>query len=104
MGRRNYKFTNKKHPWQAVASTILGMVSLISMGAVIYLSFLEDGGTRPGYGLTGLLSVCFTVAGTILGLISLREKDCFHALGWLGTLVNLLVLLGTGFLFSLGMR
>ncbi len=100
--RRNYKFTNKKHPRRAIASTILGTVSLLSMGAVIYLSFMGNGGTRPGYGLTGLLAVCFTLVGVIIGLLSLREKDCFHVFGWLGTILNLLVLVGTGYLFSLG--
>lgn len=103
MGRRNYKFTNKKHPWQAAASLILGCISFVSMGAVIWMAFQENGGTRPGYGMTGLLAVCFTLAGTILGLVSLREKDCYHILGWLGTFVNLLVLLGTGWLYYLGM-
>lgn len=100
--RRNYKFTNKKHPRKAIISTILGAVSLMSMAAVLYLSFLAKGATRPGYGLTGLLAVCFTLTGTIFGLLSLREKDAFHVFGWVGTILNLLVLVGTGYLFSLG--
>lgn len=99
---RNFKFTNKKHPRQAIISTILGVVSLLSMVAVIYLSFLDHGGTRAGYGLTGLLAVCFTLVGMVYGLLSLREKDSFHLFGWLGTILNLLVLVGTGYLFSLG--
>lgn len=102
MARRNYKFTNKKHPWQAIASTILGIISAISMGMVVYLSFTMDGGTRPGFGLTGFLAVCFTLVGAILGLTSLRERECFHLFGWIGTILNLLVLFGTGYLFSLG--
>lgn len=101
--RRNFKFTNKKHPWQAIASTILGTVSLLAMGAVIYLAFMANGETRPGYGLTGLLAVCFTLTGVVLGLVSLREEECYHAFGWLGTLENLFVLVGTGWLYSLGM-
>lgn len=104
MKRRNYKFTNKKHPWQAIASLILGVISLLSMGAVIYLSFRERGLTRPGYGLTGFLAVIFTLAGVILGLLSLRERECFKSVGMIGIIVNAVVLLGTGFLFSVGLR
>lgn len=103
MARRNYKFTNKKNPWQAIASLILGLISLVSMGAVVYLAFQEKGATRPGFGLTGLLAVCFTMAGVVLGLVSLRVRDSFQGIGILGILLNLLVLLGTGYLFSLGM-
>lgn len=101
--RRNYKFTNKKHPWQAIASTILGTVSLFAMGAVIFLAFTAKGGTRPGYGLTGFLAVCYSLVGVVLGLVSLRDKESYHAFGWLGTLENLFVLVGTGWLYSLGM-
>ena len=104
MKRRNYKFTNKKNPWQACASVILGVISLVAMGIVIYLSFRTQGGTKPGYGATGLLSVIFTLVGVILGLVSLRETEELHFLGWVGIVVNLLVLFASGYLFSIGMR
>ena len=102
MPRRNYKFTNKKHPEKAVASTILGSVSLLGLLAVIYASFLADGGTKPGYGLTGLLAVIFSLAGAGLGIASFRERESFHFFCWLGTVMNLLILLGIGFLVFWG--
>ena len=103
MTRRRIKFTNKQHPWKGKASLILGVISLISMGCVIYLSFRAGGMTRPGYGLTGLLSACFTLTGFILGVLALRERDSYRITGFLGSIVNLAVLILTAFLFSIGL-
>ena len=38
MRKKNYIFTNKKHSDKAIMSTILGMISLVSLGIVTYLS------------------------------------------------------------------
>ena len=100
--RRSYKFTNKTHPTKAICSTILGGVSLFGICGAIYFSFLEQGLTKPGYGLTGLLAVLFSLVGVILGFLSFRERDSFYVLSWVGTILNLVVLFGAGFLFSLG--
>lgn len=104
MARRNYKFTNKRHPVQALAGTILGAISILGMGAVIYAAFLEQGGTKPGYGLTGLLAVIFSLVGMVLGIRSFRENDCYHVFSWIGTVINVLVLVGLGFLYAWGIQ
>lgn len=102
MARRNYKFTNKRHPDQAVFSVILGLISLCGIAFVIYRSYQDQGGTRPGYGVTGLLAVIFSLTGVVLGLLSFRKRDSFQVLCYVGTILNLLILVGMGFLFSLG--
>ena len=99
---RGYKFTNKTHPVKGICSTILGTISLLGICAVIYQSFRAGGATKPGYGLTGLLAVIFTLTGMILGILSFRERDSFVLLSWVGTILNLVVLICIGFLFSLG--
>ena len=99
---RGYKFTNKTHPVKGICSTILGTISLLGICAVIYQSFLAGGATKPGYGLTGLLAVIFSLTGIILGMLSFRDRDSFALLGWVGTILNFVVLIGIGFLFSLG--
>ena len=39
MRKKNYIFTNKKHSDKAIMSTILGIISLVSLGIVTYLSY-----------------------------------------------------------------
>lgn len=99
---RNYKFTNKKHPAKAIYAIMLGCVSLMGLCAVIYLSFQAGGVTKPGYGLTGLLALIFSLTGTVLGILSFRDRDSFYVLSWVGTILNVLMLAGVVFLFSLG--
>ncbi len=103
MARRNYKFTNKRHPDQAIFSVILGVISLVGIASVIYRSYREQGGTHPGYGLTGLLAVLFSLAGIVLGLLSFRARDSFRVLCFVGTILNLLILAGMALLFFMGM-
>ncbi len=102
MAKRKYIFTNKRHTTEAICSVILGTISFLGISAVIYLSSSRGGVTRPGYGLTGLLATLFSLAGLLLGMLSFRRTDSFRVLCWSGTLLNLLVLLGMAFLFSLG--
>lgn len=102
MARRNYKFTNKHHPDQAILSLILGLISLAGIASVIYLSYREMGETHSRYGVTGLLALLFSLAGVVLGILSFRKRDSFRVLCWVGTLLNLMLLVGIGFLFSLG--
>ena len=52
MRKKNYIFTNKKHSDKAIMSTILGIISLISMGIVTYLSYRGGGVMHGGYGVT----------------------------------------------------
>ena len=101
-GGRSYKFTNKRHPAKAICAIMLGVVSLFGICAVIYLSFQAHGATKPGYGVTGLLATIFSLTGLILGVLSFRDRNSFYVLSWVGTILNLIVLLGIGFLFSLG--
>ena len=57
--RKNFIFTNKKHSERAIMGTILGVISLVSMGIVIFLSYQKNGETPVSYGLTGLLATIF---------------------------------------------
>ena len=45
-GRRKggYIFTVRKHPEKGIMSTILGVLSILSVGAAIYLTYRNVGG------------------------------------------------------------
>ncbi len=100
--RKNFIFTNKKHSERAIMGTILGVISLVSMGIVIFLSYQKNGETPVSYGLTGLLATIFSMIGLILGILTLQEKENFRLFPWLSTILNVLALSVMGFLLYAG--
>lgn len=83
-------------------STILGVISNVSLGIVIYLTYLNGGDAPVSYGLTGLLALIFSVVGLILGILTAREKDGFKLFPVLGIILNLVALGILVFLVQLG--
>ena len=96
MRKKNYIFTNKKHSDKAIMSTILGIISLISMGIVTYLSY------RGGGVMHGVLATIYSLIGLILGIVTLRDKDIYRIFPVLGTVFNFVALAGISFLLYLG--
>ena len=92
MKRKNYIFTNRKHSLRAVMSTILGLISNVSLGIVLYMTYLSGGNAPLSYGLTGLLAALYSTVGLILGILTMQEKDTFKLFPLLGTLLNLVAL------------
>ena len=89
---RGYKFTNKKHPEKGIMSTILGIISLISVGMAVYQTFLAKGAASTNMGVVGLMVTIFSVTGVILGYISKNEIDKFLFFPYLGMILNVLAL------------
>lgn len=102
MARRNYIFTNKKHSQRAIMSTILGMISTISLGIVVYLTYLRNGEATVGYGVTGLLATIFSIIGLMLGILTVRVKEYYRLFPWLGIILNLIALGCISFLLYWG--
>ena len=104
MRKKNYIFTNKKHSDKAIMSTILGVISLVSLGIVTYLSYSQGGVMHGGYGVTGVLATVYSLIGLILGVLTLRDKDIYRFFPVLGTILNVISLGGISFLLYLGSR
>lgn len=102
MKKRKYIYTNKKHSQRAIMSVILGIISLISLGVVVYLTYRAGGKAASGYGVTGLLATLFSFVGLILGILTVREKNYYRLAPWLGLAVNLLSLASISLILYLG--
>lgn len=92
MKRKNYIFTNRKHSPRAIMSTVLGLISNVSLGIVLYMTYLSGGNAPLSYGLTGLLAALYSTVGLVLGMLTVREKDTYKVFPLLGTLLNLVAL------------
>ena len=102
MKRKKYIFTDKKHSDKAIASVILGIISNISLGIVVYMTYLKGGEAAGGYGVTGLLATLFSLAGLIVGITTVRDKQNYKVFPWLGTILNLFALGIVAFILYLG--
>lgn len=100
--RKGYIFTNKKHSEKAIMSTILGIISLVSIGAAVYLTYKRGGNALAGYGVAGIFATAFSLIGLALGIDAVRKKDSYRLFPYLGLSFNFLALAGIGFILYLG--
>ena len=85
-------------------STILGIISLVSLGIVVYFSYRSGGEAAVGYGFTGFLALLFSFVGLGLGIATVRDHSYFRLFPMLGTILNLLSIGFIGFLLYMGSR
>lgn len=102
--RSGYIFTNKRQSNRAIMATILGVITILSLIAVTHLSFMQKGNAPISYGLTGLLSMLMSLMGLVLGVITVLEKNYYKLFPALGIILNLVSLIGVGFIVYAGMN
>jgi hypothetical protein len=73
-------------------STILGIISNVSLGIVIYKTYLDEGNTQHGYGMTAILAMIFSAVGLILGIVTARDKEYYRLFPVLGIILNVIAL------------
>lgn len=100
--KANYIFTNKDHPQKAIMSTILGVISLASILLTLYFTLKSHGQAPRRYGFSALTAMLFSIAGLVLGILSRMEPDKFYFFSYLGITINVLVLIGIGFILFAG--
>lgn len=86
--KKGYIFTSKNHPGRGIMATILGILSIITLGVAVYLSYANGGESSARYGTAGLLAVIYMMVGMGLGIWSAMEKDAFKLFPVLGIIVN----------------
>ena len=85
-------------------STILGIISTVSLGIVVYLTYLRGGEATVGYGVTGLLATIFSMVGLGLGIVTVRDKNYYRLFPWLGIILNVFALGSISLMLYLGSR
>ena len=100
--RKKYIYTNKKNSNRAIMSMILGIISLVSLGVVVFLSYRTGGVAAAGYGFTGLLATVFSLVGLVLGTVTVHEKNYYRFFPVAGIVLNLLALGMLGLILYMG--
>lgn len=83
-------------------AVILGIISLVSMGIVIFLTYQKGGEAPNGFGVTGLLAAVFSLIGLVLGITTLREQNYYRLFPVLGVILNVISLAGIGLILYVG--
>ncbi len=83
-------------------ATILGIISLASLGIVLFMTYRSAGEAAVGFGFTGLLATVFSVVGLGLGIVTFQNKNYYRLFPVLGTLLNLAALGGISLILYVG--
>ena len=77
-------------------STVCGLISLISFSITLYMVLKAGGNTGDRLGAVGFVACLFALAGLVLGIISLAEKDTFRFFPRCGFILSLLSIIAWG--------
>lgn len=102
MRKRNFMFSKKKNPWRGIMSTILGILSVVSIGLAVFSSFQIKGASSARLGSVVLLALIFSLSGVVLGILSRFERDMFYFFSNLGIVLNAVAILVIGFILYAG--
>lgn len=83
-------------------STVLGVISLASQGAAVFLAYRGNGEAAVRFGFTGLFALIFSFVGIVLGVLTLGDKTYYRLFPVLGILLNLASLGGISLILYAG--
>ena len=101
--RRKIKFSVKETKLSTIFGAVLGLISLLTVVGVIYLTFLANGEATVSYAFAGFLASIFSVAGLVLSILCMNDQYQPHTLGWLGLITNGLSLVIMAIILYFGM-
>ncbi len=69
-------------------AVILGIISLVSLGAAVFIAFRNDGAASLRYGFVGALAVVYSATGLVLGITTVTKSDYYKLFPVLAILLN----------------
>ena len=74
-------------------SSVLGVISLSSLGLALYQTFQAKGQAGFNMGVVGFLSALYALIGITLGYLGKMEQDRFSLFAYIGLFLNLISLM-----------
>lgn len=69
-------------------STVFGVLSVASLVALVYLSYLRGGQVPVNYGIAMILALVFAIVGILLGVFAWQEREKFKIFAIIGLVLN----------------
>lgn len=102
--KKKFIFTNRKISHRAVMAVILGVISMISLGVLVFQAYEAAGEVSVKHGIIGLLSGIYSLIGLALGLVTVWEKNYYRLFPVLGIILNMAALAGVGLILYMGVN
>lgn len=83
-------------------AVILGAISLVSLGAAVFLAGSNEGEYTFRYGVVGILSLIYSAAGMVMGLMTVGKPDYYKFFPILAILLNGASLAMAGLILYMG--
>ena len=89
-----YKFSDKSHSLKGIFSTVFGVISFLMLLALIWVSAKAKGQGSIYIGSIGLTALIVNIIGLVMGLLGFLESDRYKLFARIGSVWNLLILVG----------
>lgn len=99
---KNFKFSDKVHPKKGILSFVFGILGMLTLFITSYLSFRAKGNAGMIIGLAGFIAFMLSIAGVVLAILALRQKDIHYRFPVMGGILCGMLLLGYFVMYTLG--
>ena len=103
MAKRNYKFTDKKHTRQGLASLGLGAAALILTAVSLSMAYRLSGQAGSAVGLMGMLALLCSITGFVLAVRGFQEEDVYYICSQAGAVLDGILSIGWAVIGIIGM-
>ena len=97
------KFSVKEIKPATTFGASLGVISLVTVVLLLYLTFEHGGEATISFAFAGLLVSIFSVTGLVLSILCLMDHYQPHGIGWVGLAANGVAMLSMAGILYLGM-
>ena len=86
--KNKVRFTSRSHPKSAIAATVLGVIAIILVAVMIYISAKANGAGGLIIGAGGVIAMIFCIIGAIMGIRSFLKEDAYYLFPIIATAIN----------------
>ena len=86
--KKSFMFTTRHYSFMSIMAILIGVVCILSVAAMVVVSYQNAGKVDTGFGGVGLFSLLLNICGIVCAIISLGERDVYKSPGIVGIVIN----------------